>query len=223
MDWKGDSTLYFWPKEYIKCIRDGLEVLFPGKSPAYHSPQQFPTDPIQREHMRQNLAKVCGTCKDCMDYDYANHRGYISEGYISEGYVASRTNCFSVPKGEDDIQMVYDASKSILNAALLAPNFMLPNIDSVLNNATLTSWFGDIELGKMFLNYFLDPHMRPYAGVDVTLIGDLLHDKTPADKELILMRWERSLIGLKSSPYNCTQPGRGLCLRGSPGSKSALL
>jgi hypothetical protein len=64
-----------------------------------------------------------------------------------------------------------------LNAALWVPNFMMPNIDSVLNNATLTSWFDDIDLGEMFLNYFLDPRIQPYAGVDVTLIGDLLRDK----------------------------------------------
>ena len=202
MDWAGGSTLYFWrwPKEYMKRIRDGLEVLVSGKLPSYHAPQQFPSDPIQKERMREKLAKVCATRKNCNDYDYPNHRGYIGDGYV-----ASRTNCFSVEKGEHDIRMVYDASKSLLNAALWAPNFMMPNIDSVLNNATLTSWFGDIDLGEMFLNYFLDPRIRPYAGVDVTLIGDLLRDKSSAEKELILMRWERSLMGLKSSPYNCTR------------------
>jgi hypothetical protein len=202
MDWTGGSTLYFWrwPKEYMKRIRDGLQVLVSGKLPSYHAPQQFPSDPIQKERMRQKLAKVCGTRKNCNDYDYVNHRGYIGDGLVS-----SRTNCFAVDKGEHDIRMVYDASKSQLNAALWAPNFMMPNIDSVLNNATLSSWFGDIDLGEMFLNYFLDPRIRPYAGVDVTLIGDLLRDKSPEEKKVILMRWERSLMGLKPSPYNCTR------------------
>ena len=202
MDWTGGSTLYFWrwPKEYMKRIRDGLQVLVAGKLPSYHAPQQFPGDPVQRERMRQKLAKVCATRKKGTDYDYVNHRGYIGDGLVS-----SRTNCFAVDKGEHDIRMVYDASKSQLNAALWAPGFMMPNIDSVLNNATLTSWFGDIDLGEMFLNYFLDPRIRPYAGVDVTLIGDLLRDKSPDEKKLILMRWERSLMGLKPSPYNCTR------------------
>jgi len=153
MDWAGGSTLYFWcwPKEYMKRIRDGLEVLVSGKLPSYHAPQQFPSDPVQKECMREKLAKVCATRKNCNYYDYPNHRGYIGDGYV-----ASRTNFFSVEKGEHDILMVYNASKSLLNAALWAPNFMMPNINSVLNNATLTSWFGDIDLGEMFLNYFLD-------------------------------------------------------------------
>jgi hypothetical protein len=51
--------------------------------------------------MRQKLAKVCETRKGCTDYDYPNHHGYIGEGYV-----ASRTNCFSVAKGENDIEMV---------------------------------------------------------------------------------------------------------------------
>lgn len=80
---------------------------------------------------------------------------------------------------------------------------MLPDIDSVLNNSTLNSWFGDIDLGEMFLNYFLDRRIRPYAGVDVTGLADLLQGK-PSEEQKLLMRWERSLMGLKSSPYNCT-------------------
>jgi len=184
----------------MKRIRDGLEVYVSGKLPAYHAPQHFPSDPIQRERMQQKLAKVCGTRNGAQDYDYDRHRGYVADGHVK-----SQTNCFSVPKGEDDIRMVYDASKSLLNAALWAPNFMMPNIDLVLNNATLTSWFGDINLGEMFLNYFLDPRIRPYAGVDVSGIGDLLRGKSDDEKKLIIMCWERSLMGLKSSPYNCTR------------------
>ena len=101
--------------------------------------------------------------------------------------------------------MVYDATKSKLNDALWAPNFMLPDIDSVLTNYTLSSWFGDIDLGEMFLNYFLDHRLRPYAGVDVTDLADLLKHAPLEDHKCLLMRWERSLMGLKSSPYNCTR------------------
>jgi len=41
--------------------------------------------------------------------------------------------------------------------------------------------------------------------VDVSGIGDLLRGKSDDEKKLILVRWERSLMGLKSSPYNCTR------------------
>lgn len=102
--------------------------------------------------------------------------------------------------------MVYDATKSGVNEATWAPSFFLPTIDSVLRNAGLTSYFGDIDLGDMFLNYFLHEKLRPYVGVDVTEISDLLNkgnEETTAKRTI--MRWERSLMGLRPSPYNCTR------------------
>ena len=40
-------------------------------------------------------------------------------------------------------------------------------LDSVLQNASQGSWFSDIDLEDMFLNYFLDEEMRRFAGVVV--------------------------------------------------------
>ena len=199
MDWKGGSTIYFWrwPDDYQKQVRDGLAVYISGDLPSYWAKQRFPDDFTKQQQMRQKLSKVCESLVHPLSYD--EHRAYIASGYI-----ASLTGCFGVPK-VDDIRLVYDASKSKLNDALWAPNFMLPDIDSVLNNCTLTSWFGDIDLGEMFLNYFLDPKLRPYAGVDVTGLADLLKDIPLEDHKRLLMRWERSLMGLKPSPYNCTR------------------
>ena len=50
MNWTGGSTSYFWrwPKEYMKRIRDDLDILVSGKLPSYQAPQQFPSDPIQK-------------------------------------------------------------------------------------------------------------------------------------------------------------------------------
>jgi hypothetical protein len=44
--------------------------------------------------------------------------GVIQKGYIAEGKVKSLTSYFSVPKGADDIWMVYDATASGLNECL---------------------------------------------------------------------------------------------------------
>ena len=38
---------------------------------------------------------------------------------------------FHVPKGQDDIRMVYDGSKSGLNKTLWAPWFALPTVDTM--------------------------------------------------------------------------------------------
>jgi hypothetical protein len=200
-EWKGGSALYFWrwPPDYRHSIRDGLACYVVGDLPSYWARQRYPDDPVQCEKMREKLAKVCQK-ESRYDVTYATNRGYISQGHI-----ASLTNSFSVPKGVDDIRMVYDATKSLLNAVLWAPNFPLPTIDTVLNNATMSTWFGDLDLGEMFLNYFLDEKLCPYAGVDVTKIGDILNSVPSVDGARILMRWVRAFMGMTSSPYNCTR------------------
>jgi len=52
--------------------------------------------------------------------------------YIAKGTVVSLTSFFSVPKGEDDIRMVYDGTKSGLNAAMWVPRFGLLTIETHL-------------------------------------------------------------------------------------------
>ena len=102
----------------------------------------------------------------------------ISRGYISSGEVKSLSGFFSVPKGEDDIRIVYDMTKCGLNACLWSPRFFLPVPDSLFDAIEFNSWMSDTDQGEMFLNYFADPALLPYLGVDVTEVlksqfGDL--------------------------------------------------
>jgi hypothetical protein len=53
-------------------------------------------------------------------------------GYIQSGLVKSLTLYFAVPKGEGEIHMVYDGTKSGLNHALWVPWFPLPTIEAHL-------------------------------------------------------------------------------------------
>jgi len=64
------------------------------------------------------------------------------------------------------------------------------------------SYFRDLDLGEMFLNYMLDPKLRHYAGIDATELAAELGIELKEGQGLIF-RWERALMGLKSSPYNC--------------------
>eukprot|EP00979_Chaetoceros_neogracilis_P007253 scaffold1521_cov271-Chaetoceros_neogracile.AAC.61 len=107
-----------------------------------------------------------------------------------------------VPKAIIDIRVVYDATQCGLNDALWAPNFFLPTVDSILRNASSSTWFGDIDLGEMFLNYALDMDIRMYAGVDVT---EQVADVAAGAKRVLDERWTRTLMGLRSSPFVCTQ------------------
>ena len=189
--WDAGSTLLFWrwPKRYHKSIRDGTPVfVHKGKLKAHFARQRWPSNPVDKEKMAAKLNKV------------------RSRGYIVPGEAKCLTGFFAVPKA-DDIRIVYDATACGLNNALWAPNFFLPTIDSILRNADSGTWFGDIDLGEMFLNYFLDEELRAWAGVDVREIGGAQWE-----------RWERTLMGFRPSPYICTQSFGWSedCIRGDP-------
>lgn len=192
-EWEHGSTVLFWrwPKFIQEELRDGLRAWFRQRDlPEYWGRQRWPEDLQQRQQLQEKIHKV------------------IKRGYISPGFVKSLTGFFAVPKGTEDICVVYDATKSGLNNAIWTPNFFLPTATTVLNNASPDTYFGDIDLGEMFLNYFLDPRLRPRAGVDVSALCDRKVGDAGAPKNnggRAVMRWERSLMGVRSSPFNCVR------------------
>ena len=188
-EWTLGSTLFFWrwPPEYRTQARDGVRVFILNEKrlPKYRKRQQWPSDPEQAKKVEEKITKA----RD-------------NRGYLESGYVESLTGFFAVPKGSDDIRMVYDATKCGLNSALWAPNFALPTVDTVMNNSDSFTWYGDIDLGEMFLNYPLDPRIRPYAGVETYRPKRL--EKREKIKR-IFHRWNRCAMGMMCSPYNATQ------------------
>ncbi|GFH49897.1 hypothetical protein CTEN210_06373 [Chaetoceros tenuissimus] len=181
-DWDAGSTLFFWrwPPEVRSAVRDGTKLFVDwSHMPSYLDSPRWPTDTAAKEKLKSKLSKV------------------RDRGYIQPGFVRSLTGYFAVPKADTDIRVVYDATQCGLNDCLWTPNFFLPTVDSILRNASSSSWFGDIDLGEMFLNYALDLDLRPYAGVDVS--------ELEAGTKRVLERWNRTLMGFKPSPYICTQ------------------
>ena len=81
----------------------------------------------------------------------------------AKGYVAPG----NVPKGEHDIRMVYDATRFGFNGCLWVPPFNLPTTDSFTDCLEAESWMMDLDLGEIFLNFPLDPQLRPYCGIDL--------------------------------------------------------
>ena len=75
------------------------------------------------------------------------------------------TTFFAVPKGALDIWMVYDGTVLGLNDALWIPWFTLPTVESHLQIVEPGTFMADVDSGEMFLNFFLDKHVRKYAGV----------------------------------------------------------
>jgi hypothetical protein len=89
-----------------------------------------------------------------------------AKGYKAEGEVWGLTSYFAVPKGADDIRMVYDATASGLNSCLWVPSFWLPSAESLVDCMTEDSWMGDLDMGEQFLNFPLHPDLQQYCGID---------------------------------------------------------
>ncbi len=123
-------------------------------------------------------------------------------GYIIPGPVLSLTSYFSMPKGEDDICLVYDGTKSGLNSILWAPWFPLPTIEMHLQSVVPGTFMGDLDIGEMFLNFMLHPRLQPYAGVDLT---PFFPDELTCDLWALWEHWARCAMGFKPSPYQSIQ------------------
>jgi len=187
-EWTEGSRPHFWrwPQEYRSSIRDGVPPWFKTKVPKWQVPQRPEKNEEVREAMRKKLEKIRRL------------------KYIQEGHVDSLTSYFAVPKGETDIRMVYDGTKSGLNDSLWAPWFALPTIQTHLRFVGAKSHMGDIDVGDMFHNYVLHEAVQRVAGIDLTpFFPEEL--ETRANVRMVWERWVRSAMGLKNSPYNAIQ------------------
>jgi hypothetical protein len=105
---------------------------------------------------------------------------------------------FDVPKGENDVRMVYDGSWSGLNDALWAPWFALPTVESMTRGLLPSYWCADNDYGEQFLNFNLHEDLQPFCGVD---LSQLFPEEVEAVTGMVLGRWSRNVMGLKPSPY----------------------
>ncbi len=193
-DWSGGSTLFFWRWHPFmnREARSGTPVWRTGAFAPYRKRQTWPKNPDHKTKMISKLVKV------------------VRRGYIQTGQICSLTGFFAVPKGENDIRMVYDATKCGLNDTIWAPTFLLPTIDTTLRQVDIGGFMSDIDLGEMFLNFPLDDKLKKYAGVDLTELRQELIDigidvDSEFGKNRIFLRWTRCLMGLRSSPYTAVR------------------
>jgi hypothetical protein len=186
-EWSNGSRPHFWRwgKAYWMEARDGAKVAVCDKLPNFRKRQDLPKDKNTKTLIQGKVNKV------------------RKRGYIKGGRVASVTSFFAVPKGDDDIRMVYNGTSCGLNDAVFAPWFALPTMDSHLRAVDIGTYMADCDIGEMFLNFMLDEKLREYAGVDLT---DLFPDESSG--ETFWERWERLLMGFKPSPYLTTRSMR---------------
>jgi len=187
--WKWDfgSRLLFWRwGEFIKSARDGPRVHFHGPIPKCRKKQSAPSDPVVLKKIRNKLEDV------------------RQKRYIDSGQVDSVTSFFSVPKGEEDIRMVYNATSSGLNDAVWCPWFALPTVETHLRAVEEGTFMADCDVGEMFLNFLLHDKIRKLAGVD---LSEFYPSECPPGGKL-WERWTRLLMGFRPAPYLTTREMR---------------
>ena len=104
-----------FPIRYQCIARDGVPVYFEGPSPSIRQPQPNFSNPEVRAKVKPKIEKVI-------------KRRYMAK--VTTGFeLKSLIKYFVVPKGLDDIRVVYDGTANELNDAVWAPSFWLPTID----------------------------------------------------------------------------------------------
>jgi hypothetical protein len=134
-EWSDGSRPYFWrwTPEYVEIIRDGLPIWELNDLPTWFVPQRAVQVPYMHLLVRKKLLIV------------------RQRRYIVYGMVKSLTSLFAIPKGDEDIRLVYDGTKSSLNRAVWAPWFPLPTVESHLRRVEPGTFMGDKILGKCSL------------------------------------------------------------------------
>ena len=181
-DYHAGSTLvhFRFPPRYREMARDGVEVFFEKPGPTTHDTQPSINDPRMREMAKEKIFKV------------VKRRYLLTLGNKAKSMI----KYFAVPKGEDDIRMVYDATANHLNECVWVPSFWLPTIDSLLRTLDKYSWMTDRDVGDMFLNFRLHWKVRPFTGVDLSSLYDSPNDPGPR-----WAVWDRNLMGFAALPY----------------------
>ena len=186
--WDEGSRPFFWrwPKPYQQSILSGVPVWFELPVTNWKRRQREPKNEEVLRLMREKL-------------DVIRKKGYVEKGTIN-----SLMSFFDVPKGHDDIRMVYDGSKSGLNDSLWAPWFPLPTVECLVRSVEPGYYMADNDVGEMFHNFMLHDDLRKFCGLDLTLF----FKDSPGvkyEKGRLWERWNRLAMGLRNSPYNAIQ------------------
>ena len=193
--WNGGSSLLFWrwpTEESQRSARDGWPVWWEDDSVA------FPNHKNAQRSLTNELA-----CQLATKIGDVQMKNYISP----VGLTLSDVDYFPVPKIVIDgviidIRVVYDATRSLLNAKVWSPNFFMPTIATPLRALLYGYWVVDFDLGEFFLNFPLPEALRKYVGVRMEAIKEILGtmDNTP----LVFSHesWVRYLMGFTASPFS---------------------
>ncbi|KAL7563418.1 hypothetical protein ACA910_016514 [Epithemia clementina (nom. ined.)] len=182
--WDRGSAIFFWrwPEEFMIDVAVGVVPLWRSQ----------PAQRIEEQSRLGDAATVAKIVAKLQDVQV--------KGYIEGAPCVAMMNYFAVPKGDDDVRMVYDGTKSGLNACLYALWFILPDASVLTCTLDDKYWCIDNDYGEMFLNFWIHPELMAYSGMDLTpLFG------RREDGQLWLEVWLRCPMGQRPSPYAMIQ------------------
>jgi hypothetical protein len=191
-EWNKGSSLLFWRwngLEQIRAARDGMPI--------------FVQSSLPRSSRKVKKPKFSDNDRPLVA---AKIKIMIEKGYLELGKVRTSLHYFAVPKGADDIRIVYDGTSCGLNESLWSPNFFLPTARTAELLLSFGSWMADVDFGEFFHNFYMDERIRQHSGVNVkpllTFIDPAAHVDNQGSRQL---RWSRLFMGMKSSPYNAVR------------------
>jgi hypothetical protein len=178
----GSRLIHFhFPARYRTMACDGVPVWFERLGPTTRESQPIIADPDLRTKAKDKIIKVV-------------RRRYLITSGIT---IKSLIKYFAVPKGEDNVRLVYDAMANKLNECAWVPSFWLPTIDSLVRALNKESWMTNRNVGDMFLNYQLHCTAVLYTGVDLSFLYKNEDEVGPR-----WAVWDKNLMRFVASPYN---------------------
>jgi hypothetical protein len=135
----------------MACDNFGVYIEHPG--PTMREEQPRVSNPKTQEMVKDKILKV-------VKWRYLRTSGIKMKSLIKY---------FALPKGEDDIRLVYNDTANCLNECVWVPIFWLPTIDTLVRALDKDSWMTVRDIGDMFLNFQLHESVVPFMGVDLSL------------------------------------------------------
>jgi hypothetical protein len=111
--------------------------------------------------------------------------------------IKSLIKYFAVPKGKDNMRLVYDATANKLNECVWVPSFWLPTIENLVRVLDDKSWMTNRVVGDMFLDYQLHWTTVPSTGVD---LSSLYKKKDKVGPRWAV--WNKNRMWFAPSSYN---------------------
>jgi hypothetical protein len=187
--WRGGSHPFFWrwPEEFQQDIRDGLAPRFKGEPPNCQEKQRVNRDPEIRRKEKEKVKKV-------IDFRYLIKTCWRG--------IKSLMHFFLVGKGDTDIRIVYNGTRSGLNSATWIPWFAIPSNATLERVVVPGSVQADNDYEDMFLNFIMHEDLQDYTGVGVSGLFD---DEVSETDCLEYVKWDRPAMGMTGSPYTCFQ------------------